>query len=513
MSEKMHTSSTQQANASGGAKPAPLHAQTCVVIDPDAVAAGALAEFLQGLGVRVVRAKSVSQLSQLGMDEPPLRDGTDMAFVDVSSTTSAETTLRSVREMLPHTALIATTTYGNVETAIEALRMGACDYICKPFVEGELGITIARAARQRALLEETRMLKERLASASNAGKARSKQDASALPASVVGEDTRMKAVAHLVKAVAPSKTTVLMTGESGTGKSLIAHAIHASGPRAEKPFVELSCGSIPETLLESELFGHVKGAFTGAHADKLGRFAAAHGGTLFLDEINSASAAMQLKLLRVLQERKFEPVGSNQPVEVDVRVILATNQPLEALVASGAFRQDLYYRINVVNIVLPPLRERQSDVPALAHAFLERFAAELRRQIIGFEPAAIGALCAYSYPGNVRELQNIIERATVLAQGQIITIADLPEHVTRRESAVVRSGEQAAAIVVPAAQLMAGKNLQDALREPERELIEQALRASNWNRAKASQVLGINRSTLYKKMKALGMLDDRRLAG
>lgn len=501
---------------------APMHARTCVVIDADSVAAGALADFLQQQGVRVVRARSASQLAQLGLADPPLSDGIDMAFVDVSSsTTSAESTLRAVRETLPHTALIATTTYGNVETAIEALRIGACDYVCKPFVEGELGITIARAARQRALLDETRMLKERLQAGSNAGKAKqAKADAGSLPASVVGDDARMKSVAQLVKAVAPSKTTVLMTGESGTGKSLIAHAIHAGGPRSDKPFVELSCGSIPETLLESELFGHVKGAFTGAHADKLGRFAAAHGGTLFLDEINSASAAMQLKLLRVLQERRFEPVGSTQPVEVDVRVILATNQPLEGLVASGVFRQDLYYRINVVNIVLPPLRERLSDVSALAHSFLERFAAELRRQIVGFEPAALAALCTYAYPGNVRELQNIIERATVLAQGQIITIADLPEHVRTphaKASSGFNTGGTVGVVMSPAGaqspQFAAGATLQDALRQPERELIEQALRLNNWNRAKASDALGINRSTLYKKMKALGMLDDRRLAG
>jgi DNA-binding NtrC family response regulator len=500
------------------------HAQTAVVLDPDSVSGKALADYLSSQGVRVVIARSLTQLRAMGMDDGPLASSTDLAFVDVSSTATAESTLRAMREMLPFTALVATTTYGNVETAIEALRIGACDYICKPFVEGELAFTIARAARQRALLDETRMLKERLAGT----RAVRPKASGELPSAVVGDDPRMRSVATLVRAVAPSKTTVLMTGESGTGKSLIAHAIHVAGPRAAKPFVELSCGSIPETLLESELFGHVKGAFTGAHADKQGRFAAANGGTLFLDEINSASPAMQLKLLRVLQERVFEPVGSTTPIEADVRIILATNQPLEALVSAGTFRQDLYYRINVINIVLPPLRERASDVPTLAHAFLERFASELRRQIVGFEPAAMHALCAYAYPGNVRELQNLIERACVLAQGQTITLSDLPEHVAHPKARQPALGTQASsalqafsptplapASLAPAsmAQHASPRRLQDALREPERELIEHALRTSNFNRAKASELLGINRSTLYKKMKALGMLEDRRLAG
>ncbi|MFN9974872.1 MAG: sigma 54-interacting transcriptional regulator, partial [Phycisphaerae bacterium] len=209
---------------------------------------------------------------------------------------------------------------------------------------------------------------------------------------MVGSDHRMRKIYELIDAVAPSRTTVLMTGESGTGKSLIAHAIHKASPRAARPFIELSCGSIPETLLESELFGHVKWAVTGAHADKVGRFQAADGGTIFLDEINSASPAMQLKLLRVLQERKFEPVGSTQTVEVDARVILASNQPLETLVADGRFRQDLYYRINVVKIELPPLRDRVSDIPSLAAPFLPMHAAELGKQVVGFSPEATAAL-------------------------------------------------------------------------------------------------------------------------
>ncbi|MFN7337863.1 MAG: sigma 54-interacting transcriptional regulator, partial [bacterium] len=254
---------------------------------------------------------------------------------------------------------------------------------------------------------------------------------------------------------------------------------------------------------ESELFGHVKGAFTGAHADKVGRFEAADGGPLFLDEINSASPAMQLKLLRVLQERKFEPVGSSRTKEVDVRVILASNQPLEALVAAGQFRQDLYYRINVVNVQLPPLRDRKGDVPLLANRFLERHAAELQKQFVGFAPEAMDLLKSYDYPGNVRELSNIVERAAVLAKRPTIMPEDLPDHVLATRS-VVRQSEGAP---------WTPMTLDAALVEPERRILVAALDANGWNRQKTAEVLGINRATLYKKMRAHGMLEDRRLAG
>jgi transcriptional regulator with PAS, ATPase and Fis domain len=286
-----------------------------------------------------------------------------------------------------------------------------------------------------------------------------------------------------------------MCGESGTGKSLIARAIHRNSPRAEKPFVEISCGSIPETLLESELFGHVKGAFTGAHADKPGRFLAAHSGTLFLDEINSASPAMQLKLLRVLQERTFEPVGSNKTVEVDVRVILATNQPLEELVAAGKFRQDLYYRINVVMIELPPLRDRVSDVGVLASHFLDQYSRELARQVTGFSEEAMSALRAYSFPGNVRELENIVQRAVVLTRNTRIGLEDLPANV------IGAAGDRPLALRPLAAGAKPLLPLHLALQEPEKQIILAALEANKWNRQKTADDLQINRTTLYKKIK------------
>ena len=310
----------------------------------------------------------------------------------------------------------------------------------------------------------------------------------------------MEKIYETVHAVASSRTTVLMTGESGVGKSMIAKAIHQESNRGAKPYVELACGSIPETLLESELFGHVKGAFTGAHADKAGKFLAADGGTLFLDEINSASPAMQLKLLRVLQERKFEPVGSNETIEVDVRVILASNQDLEKLVADGSFRQDLYYRINVVKIEMPPLRERVGDIAMLAEHFLLQQGDELGRQFSGFTPEALDALRRYDYPGNVRELSNIVERAAVLSKNQTIELVDLPSHVLSNEDSPLSISPS-----VSTQDEWVPMTLSDAMMRPERDIIVRALEANEWNRQQTAEVLGINRTTLYKKMKQLGI--------
>ncbi|MFI4898817.1 MAG: sigma-54-dependent transcriptional regulator [Phycisphaerales bacterium JB059] len=407
--------------------------------------------------------------------------------------------VREITKTHTRTAPVVLTGYGTIESAVAALRHGAADYLTKPVIDTELRIALERARQRQTLLAENSSLRTRL-----------RRKAS--PEGVVGADPRMARVFELVEAVAPSKSTVLMTGESGTGKSLIASAIHERSTRASGPYVEISCGSIPETLLESELFGHVKGAFTGAHADKVGRFQAAGGGTLFLDEINSASQAMQLKLLRVLQERKFEPVGSSETIEADVRVILASNQPLEELVASGQFRQDLYYRINVVKIELPPLRDRRADIPTLAEHFLQEQGEELGRTFAGFAPDALEALSHYAFPGNVRELQNIVERAAVLARGQTIERRDLPPHVLEGDSQGLMRDAIGYAPEPEGAEPgeWVPRQLSDALREPERRIILQALRANAWNRQQTADDLGINRTTLYKKMKALGIDDEQR---
>ncbi|MEO1716355.1 MAG: sigma-54 dependent transcriptional regulator [Planctomycetota bacterium] len=401
--------------------------------------------------------------------------------------------LRRVREAKLSVAVVMLTGYGSIESAVDALRLGAADYLTKPVVEAELRLAIERAIAQHALLRENASLRQQL-------DGRYGLDA------IVGRDGRMQRVYELVEAVAPSKTTVLMSGESGTGKSLVARAIHQRSDRAGGPFVELACGSIPETLLESELFGHVKGSFTGAHSDKVGKFEAAHNGTLFLDEINSASAGMQLKLLRALQERRFEPVGSNATREVDVRVVLASNEPLEQLVAEKRFRQDLYYRINVVMIELPPLRDRLSDVPLLAEHFLQQFGDELGKELIGFTPEASAALRGYGYPGNVRELQNIVERAAVLSRDVTIGVDALPTHVVNADTAV-RVGRVADDGPWEPMPLAA------ALRGPERRILLRALEANDWNRQSTADQLEINRTTLYKKMKQLGIEGEERRVG
>jgi DNA-binding NtrC family response regulator len=381
--------------------------------------------------------------------------------------------VRRVKEGHPAIVPIVITGYGTIEAAVRAVRLGAIDYLTKPLVDDELRIAVEKAVRQHALIAENANLRQQL-------------DHRYAVDNIIGDDPRMRRMYDTIGAVAPSKVTVLMAGESGTGKSLIARAIHRNSPRKDKPFVEISCGSIPETLLESELFGHVKGAFTGAHVDKPGRFLAAHGGTLFLDEINSASPGMQLKLLRVIQERTFEPVGSSTPIEVDVRVILASNQPLEDLVARGEFRQDLYYRINVVMIQLPPLRDRLSDIPGLAEHFLREKTREVGRTIAGFTPEAMLALKAYRFPGNVRELENIIEHAFVLCRSGLIELAHLPPHLR---------GEEAGST----SQLPAGLTLAAM----EKRLIQDALNRNQGNRAAAARELGMDASTMFRKIKSL----------
>ena len=475
-----------------------------LVVDDDPIIAEFLAEFLEGEGHAVTSASSghealeVLAQAEAGASAKPF----NLVIADVSmpGMTGLEL-LRRLRERHPALVTILLTGYATIETAVEAIREGAIDYLSKPVADVEFRIALDRALRQQALLEENRTLKRRLDQKFGLG-------------NIVGSDYRLQKAYELIEAVAPSKATVLMTGESGTGKSLVARAVHENSPRRAKPFVEIHCGSIPEALLESELFGHVKGAFTGAHADKQGKFLAADGGTIFIDEINSATPAMQLKLLRVIQERRFEPIGSTQTIEVDVRIVLASNQSLEAMVAAGQFRQDLYYRINVVKIELPSLRERASDIPVLAEHFARELSKEHDKRIAGFSPGAIDALKRYPYPGNVRELRNIVERAVVLARTPTITEDDLPAHVTYDPSkgpppdslailgGLARPPQSAASDDqspwVPTA-------LEVALEEPEKRILLKALRANNWNRQSTADQLQINRTTLYKKIKQYGL--------
>jgi DNA-binding NtrC family response regulator len=449
-----------------------------LVLDEDRIILQSLAQFLrrEGYEVRTTdRPDDAMAILDAGQAELLLAD------VQMAGLKSAEF-LRDVRRRYAHVVVVVITGYGSIEGAVEATKNGAFDYLTKPIVDEEIKVVVEKAARQQSLLFENHSLRQQL-------------DLRFGLENVVGHDHRMLKVFDLVQAVADNRTTVLMTGESGTGKSLLARAIHHRSGRRDKPFVEISCGALPETLLESELFGHVKGAFTGAVGDKPGRFLTADGGTIFLDEINSASPAMQVKLLRVLQDRVFEPVGSSDTRAVDVRVILASNVDLAQLVAGGTFRQDLYYRINVVTIRIPSLRERPGDIALLAGHFLRQFNAEAGREVIGFTDAAMAAMRRYDWPGNVRELENAVERAVVLSRRPQIDADDLPE--------TIQSFASPASVVRPAEGLIPSQPmpLQLALEGPERLIIEAALQRNAWNRQATADELDINRTTLYKKMR------------
>jgi DNA-binding NtrC family response regulator len=453
----------------------PQRTARVLLVDDERVVLEALARFLTPDGHEVVAVDSAGEalleLERATFDvlitDVILRDGNG---VDL---------LRTTRDRWPDLPVVAISGYGTVQSAVEAMKVGAFEFLAKPVRADELRQTVRRAIEQQTLLRSQRSLRRVLAAPYNLD-------------AVVGRTYQMQRVFDLIEAVADSKATVLIRGETGTGKSVIARAIHQRSQRRARPFVKISCGAIPETLLASELFGHVKGAFTGALADKEGKFQAAEGGTIFLDEIACASPSLQMKLLRVLQDREFEPLGSNRTVTVDVRVILATNVELASEVEAGRFRPDLYYRINVVNIDLPPLRERLMDIPLLAEHFLRKYAHQCGKPRLSFTEAALQCMQRYGWPGNVRELENCVERAVVLSRGETIDRNDLPP-------ALVRAAESDATLFSSA--YGRPMTLKEALEEPEKQIIHAALEANGWNRQRTAAVLDINRTTLYKKMK------------
>jgi DNA-binding NtrC family response regulator len=390
--------------------------------------------------------------------------------------------VRQVHEVRPDLPCIVVTGYGGAEQSVEALHAGAFWYLEKPFEQGHLDVVrrlVAQAIEHGRLRSENRLLHSQLRS-------RYRFD------SIVGRSSGLRHVLETVEKVADSDSTVLITGESGTGKELIARAIHYNSPRAERMFVTVNCGAIPEELLESELFGHVRGAFTNAVAHREGRFTVADGGSIFLDEIGDMSPNLQVKLLRVLQDRTFEPVGSSKTLRVDARVIAATNQDLPSAIRGGRFREDLYYRLNVIPIEVPPLRHRRDDVPLLAQHFLERLNQEKGRQLEGFTPAAVEQLAAHDWPGNVRELENLVERLVILRGRGEIDVGDLPPSLHGSDPAL----DFQLPSVGPG-----GLPFNEVVDRVESHLILQALEQTHWNKNQAARLLGLNRTTLIEKIK------------
>lgn len=376
------------------------------------------------------------------------------------------------------------TGYGGPDAAVQAVSEGAFDLLTKPIIDQELLSSLNRAISQKKITEENVRLKQELDKRSGLE-------------NVLSHDPRMLRIFDTIDSIADTRATVLITGENGTGKSMIARAIHARSRRSAKPFVEVACGALPDNLLESELFGHTASAFTGANTAKVGKFAHADTGSIFLDEIGTATVALQIKLLRVLQEFQFEPIGSNDTISVDTRCILATNENLEEAVAEGKFRQDLYYRINVIHLELPALRERNSDVPLLVEHFLQKSLREVEKDIVGFDNEAIEAMMAYAWPGNIRELENVVQRAVLLTKKPEIGVEMLPpSFLSQSTSSQPRYNT-----------ISKDQTLREALEGPERQIILDVLKANSFSRNLTAERLGINRTTLYKKMKRLG-IDD-----
>lgn len=449
-----------------------------LLVDDDRQVLASMADWLRDQGFDLDTATSCA-----GAVDAVDRKNYDLVLADIRlGDGDGFQVLQHCRANQPDTAVIMITGYGTVDSAVEAIRAGAVDFLTKPLIDEELEIAIERAINQREVVKENTNLKAQL-------------DLRFGLENIVGNDHRMRKIFDMIDSVADTKATVLVTGESGTGKSMIARAIHRRSSRRDAPFIEVACGALPETLLESELFGHVAGAFTGAVGDKIGKFMQADGGTIFLDEVSTASPAMQVKLLRVLQDFEFEPVGGTKTFSVDTRLILATNEDLANAVATGRFRQDLFYRVNVINIELPPLRERISDIPLLAEHFVHQVCEESGKPPRRLNEHAMAAMQRFNWPGNVRELQNVIERAVLLGKNETIGLEDLPPQLAAGGTTPV----------APAGD----RTLREAMEAPERQIILDVLEMNNWNRHATAESLGINRTTLYKKMKRLGLEESR----
>ncbi len=453
--------------------------ESILIVEDNVSEAEIYQDFLQQKGFHVEvaydGAEGISRLNENFYDVVI----TDLSMPKVSGLK----VLEHIVENTPETICIILTGFGSIKSAVEAIKLGAYDYLTKPIALEELLLTIEKALETRQLRRENEYLRRKLWQEWGYGE-------------IIGKSKAMRRVFALIEKVADTESTVLILGESGTGKELVARAIHAASDRREGPFIPVNCGAIPEELLESELFGHEKGAFTGAIKTRIGRFELAHGGTIFLDEIAEMSPKLQVKLLRVLQERTFERIGGTKPIKVDIRVIAATNKDLEKEVKEGRFREDLYYRLNVIPIKLPPLRERLEDIPLLVEHFLARFSNRKKEPIQGISKEALECLMKHDWPGNVRELENVIERMVILSNGPQLTLEDVPEYILEK-TGTVKNTAYVQEFDIPDE----GVHLPTLVAEFEKNLILKALEKTGWVKNRAAKLLRINRTTLIEKMK------------
>jgi Nif-specific regulatory protein len=459
-----------------------------LIIDDDESVRDALKDFLEENGFKVTTAPN----GRIGL-ELLKEDIFDILLVDLMMPgMGGLDVIKETSALHLTTPVIMVTAYASVQTAVDAMKLGAFDYVTKPFIPDELLIVINRTIELSRMQRENVLLKKQL---------KRKYDFEGL----IGDSIQMQKVYEIIEKVADTDSTILITGRSGTGKELVAKTIHFNSSRSEKPFVPLNCAAIPRDLLESELFGHEKGAFTGALVTRIGRFELAHEGTLFLDEIGELDPSLQVKLLRVLQEREFERVGGTKTIKVDVRIIAASNRDLEKATREGKFREDLFYRLNVIPVHIPSLGERTEDIPLLIDYFMHKFSRKRKREPLKFSPEATGCLLSYRWPGNVRELENLIERLTILVSENTVDVSDLPEKF--RQATVTETGKGAHMVKTSGPSPEdddipdLGINLNAVIDNMERKLIVRALEKTGGVKNKAAELLGLNRTTLIEKLK------------
>jgi len=445
-----------------------------LVADDEEIMRDVLSDLLTAESYKVDLAKSGSQALEMIRDRDYGVVLLDLMLPDIDGLQ----VLEELKKDENSPVAVVLTAFASIDRAVRATKLGAFDFITKPFKNDELLLAVKNALEHRHLVEENQRLKKTLRERYNFQ-------------NIIGKSAAMQQIFSLIAQVAPRRSTVLIQGESGTGKELVAKAVHASSGRADAPFVAINCGNIPPDLLESELFGHVRGAYTGATSAKKGLFESADGGTLFLDEVATISMEIQAKLLRVIQEREFRRLGGLESIKVDVRIIAATNMELEAAVRQGTFRDDLYYRLNVIVIKIPPLRERTDDIPLLSEHFIKKYGEENQRNSFFLEPSAMKVLMDYDWPGNVRELENVIERAVVLSPGNNIAADLFPRNISRPS------------LETPISFGTDGVSLKERVGDFEKSIILAALEKTNWNQKKAAQLLSVNATTLSEKLKRL----------